>query len=309
MATPNRTTRRTFLAHTLALGTAGLAIPQVLPQTASQAAAESSAGGWQIGIYTRPWGQHEYRVALDAIAEAGYKHVGLMTIKSKNNFIVSAESTLEEAQQAGEEAQKRGLKIISAYGGGFPLDKKSLEPGVKGLKRLIDNVAACGCSDLLLGGIGRAEQEEAYYKTIRECCDYAAEKKVRITLKPHGPLNATGPECRQRCEKVGKKNFAVWYDPGNIAYYSDGKIDPVEDAASVDGLVCGMSVKDFGKPKRVDVTPGTGLVDFPAVMARLKQGGFTSGPLVIECLGPGELPTLLEEAKKARKFVEQLVRA
>jgi len=49
---------------------------------------------------------------------------------------------------------------------------------------LIDNVAACGCGDLLLGGIGRAEQEEAYYKTIRECCDYAAEKKVRITLKP-----------------------------------------------------------------------------------------------------------------------------
>jgi len=45
---------------------------------------------------------------LDAIAEAGYKHVGLMTIRSKNNLIVSSESTLEEAQQAGEEAKKRG---------------------------------------------------------------------------------------------------------------------------------------------------------------------------------------------------------
>ena len=62
-------------------------------------------------------------------------------------------------------------------------------------------------------------------------------------------------------------------------------------------------------PKRVDVTPGTGKVDFRALMARLKQGGFTGGPLVIECLAPGELPALLAEAKKARAFVEEVVGA
>lgn len=308
MATSNCTTRRTFLARTLALGTAGLAIPEILSQAASHAVAAPADAGWQIGIYTRPWGKYEYQAALDGIAEAGYKYLGLMTIKSKEGVVISMNSTIEEAHQAGEEARKRGLKIISVYAGGFPVDKKSLDPGVKGLKRMIDNTAACGCGDLLLGGIVSAEQEKSYYKTIQECCDYAAEKKVRITLKPHGPLNATGPECRKRCEMVGKKNFAVWYDAGNVAYYSDGKLDPVEDAASVNGLVCGMSVKDFAQPKRVDLTPGTGLVNFPAVMARLKQGGFTSGPLVIECLSPGELPTLVQEAKKARKFVEELVR-
>jgi sugar phosphate isomerase/epimerase len=108
---------------------------------------------------------------------------------------------------------------------------------------------------------------------------------------------------------VGKKNFGVWYDPGNVCYYSDGKLDPAEDAAAVDGLVRGMSVKDYRRPKRVDVTPGTGEVNFPAVMARLKKGGFTAGPLVIECLSPGDLRTLSEEAKRARKFVEELVRA
>jgi sugar phosphate isomerase/epimerase len=309
MATPNRTTRRAFLSRTLALGAAGLAIPHIVPQAASQSVAAPVGGGWQIGIYTRPWGKCEYPVALEGIAEAGYKYLGLMTIKAKDGVVISMNSTVEEAQQAGEEARKRGLKIISVYAGGFPVDKKSLEPGIEGLRRMIDNTAACGCGDLLLGGIGRADQEEAYYKTVQECCDYAAEKKVRMTLKPHGPLNATGPECRQRCEKVNKKNFAIWYDPGNIAYYSDGELDPVKDAASVDGLVCGMSVKDFARPKRVDVTPGTGLVNFPAVMARLKQGGFTSGPLVIECLSPGDPPVLVEEAKKARKFVEELVRA
>jgi sugar phosphate isomerase/epimerase len=308
MAMPTVTTRREFLGRTLALGAAGAAIPGILSQAASKAVAAPGESPWQIGIYTRPFAQFEYRVALDAIAEAGYKYLGLMTIKSKNGVVVSVDSTDDEARQAGEEAAKRGLRIVSAYGGGFPLDKDSLEPGIKGLRRLIDNVAACDCGSLLLGGIDGRERQEPYYKTVRECCDYAAEKKVAITLKPHGPLNATGPECRKCREMVGKENFGVWYDPGNVFFYSDGKLNPIDDAASVDGLVRGMSIKDYRHPKRVDVTPGTGQVDFPAVMARLKKGGFTSGSLVIECLDPGDRKTLVGEATKARKFVEQLVR-
>jgi len=57
----------------------------------------------------------------------------------------------------------------------------------------------------------------------------------------------------------------------------------------------------------VALTPGTGVVNFKAVLSRLEQGGFRGGPLVVECLTPGELPQLLAEAKKARKFLEQLV--
>jgi len=50
-------------------------------------------------------------------------------------------------------------------------------------------------------------------------------------------------------------------------------------------------------------------VNFPAVLARLKKGGFTTGPLIVETLAPGNLPALLEEAKKARKFLESVVAA
>lgn len=94
---------------------------------------------------------------------------------------------------------------------------------------------------------------------------------------------------------------------GNILYYSDGKVNPVEDAASVDGLVTGWCVKDYRQPKQVDVTPGSGQVDFPAVFRRLKKGGFTHGGLVVETLTPGEPRQLLAEARKARQFLETLV--
>ena len=48
-------------------------------------------------------------------------------------------------------------------------------------------------------------------------------------------------------------------------------------------------------------------MNFSKVLARLKQGGFTGGPLVVECLTPGDLPHLAAEAVKARLFVNQLL--
>ena len=263
------------------------------------------APAYMIACYTRPWAKYEYRVALDAIAEAGYKYVGLMTAKSENNLVLSVATTPEEAAQVAEEVKKRNLKVVSVYGGDIPVNK-SVEAGIQGLKRLIDSCAACGTMNLLMGGIGNEKLYEPYYTAIRECCDYAAAKGMGISVKPHGGLNATGPQCRKTVEFVGNKNFGIWYDPGNIFYYSDGKLNPVDDAPSVNGLVMGMCVKDFKPPKSVDVTPGTGLVDFPAVLAKLKAGGFKSGALVVECLEPGDLAHTLAEAKKTRQFLQKL---
>ena len=158
----------------------------------------------------------------------------------------------------------------------------------------------------MLNGVSAPEIEDDYYKTIAACCDYAAEKGVELTLKPHGGTNATGAQCRKHIETVGHKNFRLWYDPGNIYYYSDGTIDPVDDAADVDGLVTGMCVKDFKMPKNVNVTPGTGMVDFPKVFERLAKGGFTRGSLIIECLNTGDDQYLISEAIKARKLLEEL---
>jgi sugar phosphate isomerase/epimerase len=245
-------------------------------------------------------------VALDAIAEAGYRHVGLMTTKSDTRLVISVATTPEEAERIGEECRQRKLSIPSVYGGGIPVGK-SLEAGIAGLRRLIDNCAAAGADNLLMGGIGKDKLYDAYFKAIAACCDYAAEKNIGISIKPHGGLNATGPQCRQAIERVGHPNFRIWYDPGNILYYSDGKRDPVKDAATVEGLVVGMCVKDYQHPKQVMITPGTGRVDFPGVLRQLKAGGFARGALVVECLTRGGKTNLVAEAKKARVFLERLV--
>lgn len=300
--------RRALLRRITELGIAG----SLLPSRSIGASEPETLADWQIGCFTRPWGEWDYRTAFDAVAEAGFHSVGLMSTKPKDNapwaLIITADTTVDEARRIGLEAARRDLKVSCAYGGSIPVHE-SLEAGIGGLRRLIDNCAAAKAQTLLLGGIDKDLLEETYYKAIAESCDYAAEHGVALAIKPHGPLNTTGPACRKRIESVGHRNFRLWYDPGNIYAYSEGRLDPVDDAASVDGLVTGVCVKDYTADSGVRVTPGTGKVDFAGVLARLRQGGLEGGPLIVECLTPGEPQILVTEARKAREFLERLTRA
>jgi len=298
-ATNSKGTRREFLRGATALAVTGVARPF------RSFAADAPA--YPLGCYTRPWDQFEYRVALDGIAEAGFKHCGLMTAKGKSWILITVDSTPEEVTAIADDVKRRGLKTLSIYGGDFPV-AKSIEAGITGLKTLIDHCAICSCPNLLLGGTSDEKLVQPYYKVVAECCDYAASKGVGLSVKPHGGQNSTGPQCRKLIEQVGHKHFRLWYDPGNIYYYSDGKLDPGDDSATVDGLVVGMSVKDFVAPKEVMVTPGNGQVNFKKVFANLRRGGFIRGPLVVECLTRGDSPAnITAEAKKARRFVEGLL--
>ena len=216
---PLLSSRRHFLAGLVAA-----------PAIATLARAAASSR-WQIGCYTRPWADQEPRVALDAIAEAGYQFAGLMT--AKGGTIVLATTPSEKVATLAADAKARHLRIASIWGGDF-LVPKSPADSIARLQKLVDHCVLCGCPSLLLGGTGKAELVEPYYKAVRECCDYAAGKGVVFAVKPHGGTNATGPECRKLIESVGHRSFRLWYDPGNIFYYSDGKRNPVDDAATVD---------------------------------------------------------------------------
>ncbi len=298
--------RRAFLSAAARAG-ALAALAPVARAAQPAGLARSPAKSWQIGCYTRPFDQFDYRTALDGIAEAGFHYVGLLTTNTKQWVMVTPATPAEEVQAMHDEAKKRGLEVLSIFGD-FPAGEPE-ESAAEKLRRLVDHCVICKCPNLLLGGTSDEKLYRRYYAVVAKCCSYAAGKGVSLSVKPHGGQNATGPQCRKAIELVNQKNFGLWYDPGNIFYYSDGQLDPVEDAATVDGLVVGMSVKDFRPPKEVLVNPGSGKVNFPAVMARLKKGGFTSGPLILECLERGPLDTVKAAAKRARQFMEELQRS
>lgn len=289
--------RRQFIGNVMLLTTSATLISGC--KTSLFGSGKSSR--WQIGAYTRVWGRVNYRVALDGMAEAGYKFAGLST--HEDGRVVDRDTPPEVAVTVGEEIRKRGLELNTLSGGSHDVSK-SLEEGIAGLKRLIDNSVYCGSPTIQINAINNPELEGPFYKAIAECCDYAAEKGVMITLKPHGNV---GVHCMEQIKKVSHHNFKLWYDPGNVYHATHGETDPVNDAAGLNGYVVGMAVKDFRLPRNVDVTPGTGMVDFPKLLDILRQDGFTRGPLVVECVDPGDLAFLTSEARKAREFLEKII--
>ncbi len=295
-----RITRRAFVGRT------ALATSIVLAASQSKAAVQVAGPyfedrGWLIGCWTRPWAGHDYRVGFDSIAEAGFRYVALTGAKTRTGRVIGVGTTMEEATQVGEEARKRGLTITTVYGGDVAIEK-----GPEELRKMLDLCKAAGGWSVLLSKVGDEKSYEASCNSIVQCCDEAASKQIAIVLKPHGGTTGTGPQLRDCIKRVNHKNFTLMYDPGNIFYYSEGKIDPVQDSHSVNGLVTGISIKDYQPPNEVMFTPGTGKVNFSALMKGLRASGFTHGPLMIESLTPGDLPHTLAEAKKAKLFVESL---
>lgn len=299
-------TRRSFVRGLIAATGLTAFDPRRTLAATRSAPASAPAERWRIGCGTRPWDQQDWRVGLGAIAEAGYRYIGLMTSKPRG-VIISAANTPEQTQEVREELRKRRLRVITVYGGGFPTEP-SIQVGIDHLRKLIDHSAVVEAESVMLGGTGDEKAYDAYYKVIAECCDYAAGKRVMIVLKPHGGLNTSGPQCRKAIEKVNHRNFRLWYDAGNIFFYTDGKVDPVNDSTTVGGIVAGWCIKDFKQPpKEVFVNPGDGKVNFKAVLANLRKGGFTGGPLMVETIARGSPAELVNNARNARRFVEQLV--
>ena len=137
MSTFNPISRRLFLTETAKLGMAAMAASTVETLCGADTSGAAPGAAWQLGCYTRVFDQYEYPVALDAIAEAGFKDVGLMTTKGKQGAIIKATTPVEEVRAAHSEAAKRGLKVLSVYGE-FPI-AESLDANIAGLKRLIDD--------------------------------------------------------------------------------------------------------------------------------------------------------------------------
>lgn len=298
--------RRQFLQRSAVLAASGVLANPWVAADENPIAATDAASAWLLGCFTRPFADFTYEQTVQAIAAAGFAAVGLMSVRLSDATVTLADANESQVTEIRDQAAKHKLSIAATYYSGPPVDR-SVTVGIEALRRLIDNCHHATCATILMGGTTHEQLFDAYYDAVAACCDYAAQKQVALVLKPHGGLNATGPQCRKIVARVNHPAFRLWYDPGNIFYYSEGQIDPVNDVSSVDGLVTGMCVKDFVPPQDVAINPGSGRVDFPKLMTQLKAGGFVSGPLIVETLKPGDLETTKANAAAAYKFLSELV--
>jgi sugar phosphate isomerase/epimerase len=252
----------------------------------------------QLGCFTRPWREFGVEAAAAGMRAAGFKYFGPMSMGPTR--LIDYDSTPEEL--AAIERTVKGADLqFAIMMATYPLT--SVEAGVAALNRELDCVEQLGFRHVMTGGASNPAQYDTYYAIMRECAEYAMHKGITLMLKPHGGLSNTTRETIESWKKVNHQNFKICYDAGNLLYYAGE--DPLAHIREIAPIVAGMCIKDEvgGQKGDVMVTPGDGLVDFPAVFTALKDAGF-AGPCVVECLSGEALDEVNHQAVRARHFLE-----
>jgi sugar phosphate isomerase/epimerase len=294
--------RRQFIENS----TLAAAATALIPCGAALAAEKSKGVSWPIGCFNRPWVNEKkkwtYDTALEGIKAAGYKLTGLLTRTATEPFI-GVDATPEYLSELKKKIAARGLTVN--MGALRTRSELPLEEQIKDVRRQIDNAKVVGVEFLLTFGVTKAEQYENYYKLMQDAAGYAQEQGLKVVLKPHGGSSGAAEEISRCLDRVNHPNFKIWFDAGNIIYYT-GK-DPLEQLKPISRHVTGFCAKDCDKPQgNVMLEFGQGKVDFRAVFAELKQAGF-NGPVMVECCAQGDTPeSVTQSARKNREYLESL---
>lgn len=244
-----------------------------------------------LGATTRPCNMLPVEEAFDHIAAAGFKHIALF--RHKGGRPIDADSSPEDVAHVRRLAEDRGL-TISMLLGGMGVDG-DFDAAVDAYCRVLDNAAALGASWVLDCGCMTPQKTPEYIRRMARAAEHAERAGVCITLKPHGGLGLTAKGLLDTWRAVNHPAFTLCYDPGNIIYYTAGELRPETDVIELAPHVSVVIIKDCtvraeGKPD-VQVTPGDGLVDFPAVLGTLRAAGF-AGPCYLECVGSTSFPAI-----------------
>jgi sugar phosphate isomerase/epimerase len=289
--------RREFIHHTVfgaAATTVGLS---------SSPSLDARAVRWPIGCFNRPWTAWSFDDALKQIKAAGYETVGLLT-RTKTEPFINADATPDYLTQLKQRIANSGLKanmgaLRSRHE--IPLDESKKE-----VRQQIDNARTLSLTYLLTFGVDKPEEYDHYFKVMSDAAAYAHERGIKLVMKPHGGASGASDEILKAIKAVGHDNFKIWYDAGNIIYYT-GK-DPIEELKPIARHVTGFCAKDCAAVKSdVMIQFGTGKVDFAGVFGVLKSAGF-DGPIMVECCKVG---TNAEEtganARANRTFLEDVL--
>ena len=259
---------------------------------------------YQLGFFNRPWNPAPLEEAVDAIASLGVKNVGLLGLAT--GAIVDWQSTEQEIQRVRGLLVARSLRLHALRASvdfSVPLTE-----AIARFRRLCDNAAALGADTLLEMGAQDPARYEFYLEVMRATAPYAAQKGLRICLKPHGGLSASGAGCLFAVENVGHPAYRLWYDAGNIIYYHN--LDPLLELYPLQGQIQGLCIKDCGfsdgRPT-VALNPGEGKVDFRALFRALAAAGFQEGPCLVETLAGSSVAEVTANARRAMAYLSAVL--
>lgn len=242
-----------------------------------------------LGVHTLPYRKEPLERALQGIAGAGYRIVGLYT-EHAGAPIIPLDPTPE---------QLAGLRKKIADAGLTPVAMFARRGAMEQMEALRADLDLCAALDMrLLQAAGpwpfvsadKRKGEMRWYGEVERFLRHLAaaapeveRRGVTIVLKPHRGATATGADIVDVIGRVGSPAVRACWDAGNIRFYEglDSEVDL--EQSGVAPLVKSVCIKDQrgGQGVADFPVPGDGEVDHARMLRALTAAGF-SGPLLIE---------------------------
>jgi sugar phosphate isomerase/epimerase len=276
----------------------------------------------QLGCFTYVFSEFPFPKALEAIARAGYRGVGL-GLAPREAPIPGDNSAAAEGEAVRRQLEDAGLKPLFTFA-----PQVTGEGGIDRYKRRIEFCHAAGLPfivaaaawgykqwpDVRLTPEELAAASAPYYAACRELAPLAQQAGVIILLKPHTGSTATSKECLETMAAIAHPAVQICYDAGNVHFYEG--LAPEDDVVPILPYVKALCLKDHQGPRANAnfPVPGEGAVDHRLLFSRLKEGGF-SGPMVLErvdgTMKKAEMPLelVVERITRARRNMETALAA
>jgi sugar phosphate isomerase/epimerase len=157
------------------------------------------------------------------------------------------------------------------------------------------------------GFIPENPNDPLYQETVEALREVASHLKANGQMMLYETGQETPITMLRAIQDVGLENQFVNLDTGNLILY--GKGNPLDALEVIGKLVRGIHAKDGlfpTDPKKLgeEVPIGQGRANFPKLIARLKELGYT-GAITIEREISG--PRQIEDIKKAKAYLEKLI--
>ncbi len=255
-----------------------------------------------LGYNTNGLAFHRWQDGLELLAEAGYQAVAITVDQHcLNPFASNAADELAEMRRLLDRLQ---LRSVIETGARFLLDPRQkheptlISSAADGRTRRVEFL--CRCIDIAkelnsdavsfwsgvwrMGTLARPESgksahpPETAWQWLRDGCrrvtDYAELREMQLAFEPEpGMLVETLEQYGQLAEQVASPRFGLTIDIGHVQCVEPGSIaDHLRRWATP---LCNVHIEDMRRGIHEHLRFGEGEIDFPPVMAALREIGYT----------------------------------
>ncbi|MFO7637255.1 MAG: sugar phosphate isomerase/epimerase family protein [Clostridia bacterium] len=249
-----------------------------------------------LSCSTHCYNRFPFERALKGIAASGLGYVEIGAIPGHCDHVRPEAMSPVQVREALALVAGYGLKPSSISGhcdlttpGGAELFKKRMDFAV---------AAGAGIVNTAEGNIQSRDDEESFFRNMKELAAYAKERGLLIALETHGGILGTAKRCIETLDRIGSEHVKINYDPANLIYF-EGK-DPETDILEAVDHIGHMHIKDQLEGKGVWNFPaiGEGTINFRKLFIILAENGY-AGPLSFEIEFVEKGPASPEEVDQA----------